>query len=57
MEIYTKLIEEAKVLLEKDEAYKAKPTKVESARIRKVIGGIQKLAVQAKRDLIEEDKK
>jgi hypothetical protein len=51
------LTEAAKELLAQQAKYEAKPTKAESKRMRASIASIQKLAVQAKRDLVEADSK
>jgi hypothetical protein len=56
MQSYNQLVELAKLLVTQDEAYQGRPTKAESKRIRATINEIQKLAVEAKRDLINADK-
>ncbi len=57
MKSYAKLLELVNELIERDEKQKEKWVKAESLRIRKVIGEIQKIAVEAKRDLVERDSK
>lgn len=56
MQNYNQVIELAKTLVEASEAYANKPTKAESARMRKYINEIKKLATPAKSDLMEADK-
>lgn len=53
---YNNIIELANTLVNQSAAYSAKPTKAESARIRKTINEMKKLATPAKQDLIEADK-
>jgi hypothetical protein len=55
MESYNELINTARILLGRNEILEDKYTKAESLRIRKEINLIQKLAIQAKKDLIEKD--
>jgi hypothetical protein len=57
MESYKELINTAKTLIGRHNLLNESYTKAESKRIRKEINLIQKLAVQAKKDLIEEDNK
>ena len=56
MENFTKLIELTNQLIEQYEKYQAKPTKAESARMRKTINEMKKLATPAKQDLVKADK-
>lgn len=56
MNTYERLTKVAMNLIDEDSSYQLKPTKAASARLRKHIGEIQKLAVEAKRDLIKADK-
>jgi hypothetical protein len=56
MENFNALVEAAKQLIEQNVKYAAKPTKAESKRIRSTVLKIQKLAVEAKRDLLVADK-
>lgn len=53
---YNNIIELANTLVNQSAAYSAKPTKAESARMRKTINEMKKLATPAKQDLIEADK-
>jgi len=57
MKTYNDLILRVEELIEGDAALGNKYTKAESKRQRNRINEIQKLAVQAKRDLLEQDKK
>lgn len=53
---YNIIIELANTLVDQSEAYATKPTKAESARLRKTINEIKKLATPAKQDLLNADK-
>ena len=53
---YTQIIELAKTLVAQSDAYANRSTKAESARMRKTINEIKKLATAAKQDLITADK-
>jgi len=56
MEKYTQIIGLANELIEGNTALEKRFTKAESARQRKKINEIQKLAVEAKRELMAKDK-
>jgi hypothetical protein len=55
MTSYTQLVTLAQTLTEQAAAYATKPTKAESKRMRLTIAAIQRLAVDAKRNLIAAD--
>ncbi len=46
----------ATALLEQTEAYTAKPTKAESARVRKTLSSLKAIVTPAKKELMEADK-
>jgi len=56
MQNYNNIVELANTLIDQSTAYSIKPTKAESARMRKTINEMKKLATPAKQDLIEADK-
>lgn len=56
MQNYNQVIELAKTLVEASESYERRATKAESARMRKYINEIKKLATSAKKDLMIADK-
>jgi hypothetical protein len=56
MQNYNDLMKLVATLNDQDAAYSEKPTKAESARIRKSLNEIKKLVTPAKQDLIEADK-
>ena len=54
---FQKAVEQAQLLVEQYAKYVAKPTKAESARMRKTINELRKGATAARADLIKEDAK
>ena len=54
---YTTVIATAKALIAEDAAYTTRPTKASSARLRGHINNIKRLGTNAKRELMEADKK
>jgi hypothetical protein len=55
MNNFNLLLEAVKQLIAQNDKYTAKPTKAESKRMRNTVLNIQKLAVEAKRDLLKAD--
>lgn len=53
---FNKIVELAQTLTAQAEAYTNRPTKAESARMRKTINEMKKLATPAKQELVEADK-
>lgn len=56
MKNYTALITLAQTLNDQAAAYSQRPTKAESARMRKSMNEIKKLVTPAKQDLLDADK-
>lgn len=54
---YETVIAEAKALIAEDEKYTTRPTKAASARLRGHINNIKRIGTEAKRELLEADKK
>lgn len=55
MENINQIVQLAKQLVDQMDNYNEKPTKAESKRIRATINDMQKVAVEAKRDMIKAD--
>jgi translation elongation factor EF-Tu-like GTPase len=55
MENINAIVQLAKQLVDQMDSYNEKPTKAESKRIRATINDMQKVAVEAKRDMIKAD--
>jgi hypothetical protein len=53
---FNQIVELARTLTVQAESYAARPTKAESARMRKTINELKKLATPTKAELVEADK-